>query len=234
MPKHVFKILNGKFGLTSTKPTATPVCSAVSSAYTDFTCQITSGALNASPNVTDDTVPATWCEPESTSPQVGTTSFELALSFLQDPDVMAGLSRWLYEHDTETAYFFMGMNGDTPPKATGVLRVVAGAVGGEARVALTADVTLPCDGKPAVCFGDATSSIGIGGGAATGATAGTPGTWTPSGSTPPANAAGATAAGVVASPATVWTTGQYVQGSTAGVGGEMYWSGTAWTAGRKS
>lgn len=67
--------------------------------------------------------------------------------------------------------------------------------------------------------------------AATGATAGTPGTWTPPGSTPPANAAGATS--VVASPTTAWTTGQYVQGSTAGSAGEMYWNGTAWTAGRK-
>lgn len=66
----------------------------------------------------------------------------------------------------------------------------------------------------------------------TGATAGTPGTWTPTGSTPPANAAAAT--GVVASPATDWTVGQYVQGSTAGTGGEMNWNGTAWVAGRSA
>lgn len=68
-------------------------------------------------------------------------------------------------------------------------------------------------------------------GPATGATAGTPGTWTPSGSTPPANAAGATSASIVASPSSAWTTGQYVQGSTAGSGGQMYWNGTAWTSG---
>jgi hypothetical protein len=67
----------------------------------------------------------------------------------------------------------------------------------------------------------------------TGATAGTPGTWTPPGSTPPANAAGATSAGIVATPSASWTTGQYVQGSTAGAAGEMYWNGTAWTTGRK-
>jgi hypothetical protein len=69
--------------------------------------------------------------------------------------------------------------------------------------------------------------------AATGATAGIPGTWTPAGSTPPANAAGATSSGVVASPATAWTVGQYVQGSTAGVPGQMHWSGAAWVAGPK-
>jgi len=62
--------------------------------------------------------------------------------------------------------------------------------------------------------------------------AGTPGTWSPAGSTPPADAAGATAASVLANPQTAWTTGQYVQGSTAGSGGEMYWTGSAWSAGR--
>lgn len=71
------------------------------------------------------------------------------------------------------------------------------------------------------------------GAAATGANAGTPGTWVPVGATPPANAAAATSGGVTAVPSTSWTTGQYVQGSTAGSGGEMYWNGTAWTAGRK-
>jgi hypothetical protein len=71
-------------------------------------------------------------------------------------------------------------------------------------------------------------------GAASGATAGTPGTWTPVGSTPPSNAAAANAAGITASPATTWTTGQYVQGSTSGSTGEMYWDNTAtdWVAGR--
>jgi hypothetical protein len=67
--------------------------------------------------------------------------------------------------------------------------------------------------------------------AAAGATAGIPGYFTPAGCTPPANAAAATS--VVASPTSAWTTGQYVQGSTAGAAGEMYWNGTAWTAGRK-
>jgi hypothetical protein len=69
-------------------------------------------------------------------------------------------------------------------------------------------------------------------GAATGATAGIPGSWTPGGSTPPANAAGANSSSVTASPSSAWTTGQYVQGSTAGSAGEMHWTGTAWAAGR--
>lgn len=65
---------------------------------------------------------------------------------------------------------------------------------------------------------------------ATGATAGTPGTWTPAGSTPPANAAAAT--GITATPNTAWTTGQWVQGSTSGTSGEMSWDGSAWAAGK--
>lgn len=69
--------------------------------------------------------------------------------------------------------------------------------------------------------------------AAVGATAGTPGYFTPVGCTPPATAAAATTASIVASPVTAWATGQYVQGSTAGAAGEMFWNGTAWTAGRK-
>jgi hypothetical protein len=65
--------------------------------------------------------------------------------------------------------------------------------------------------------------------AATGATAGTPGTFTPGGSTPPANVAGMT--GLTASPVTAWTTGQYVQTGTAGAAGQAHWTGSAWTSG---
>jgi len=65
---------------------------------------------------------------------------------------------------------------------------------------------------------------------ATGATAGAPGTWTPSGSKPPATVA--TATGIKATPTTPWTTGQYVQGSTAGAPGEMTWTGSGWVGGR--
>ena len=69
-------------------------------------------------------------------------------------------------------------------------------------------------------------------GPATGAFAGTPGYFTPLGATAPANFTAATSSGVVANPATAWTTGQYVQGSTAGASGEMNWSGSAWVTGR--
>lgn len=62
--------------------------------------------------------------------------------------------------------------------------------------------------------------------APTGATAGTPGTFTPAGSSEPYSLADL--AGVTASPATAWTTGQYIQ---LGDGTDAYWNGTAWVAG---
>lgn len=71
-----------------------------------------------------------------------------------------------------------------------------------------------------------------GGPAATGATEGAPGTWTPSGATPPADVAALQAGGVTASPATAWTTGNYMQTGTSGVAGQAYWDGSAWTAGK--
>jgi hypothetical protein len=67
---------------------------------------------------------------------------------------------------------------------------------------------------------------------ATTATAGSPGSFSPSGADRPADAAQATQWGVTASPATAWTTGQYVQGTNAGAPGEMTWTGTAWVGGR--
>jgi hypothetical protein len=63
--------------------------------------------------------------------------------------------------------------------------------------------------------------------AATGATAGTPGTWTPPLADTPNNLALMTS--VTASPATTWTTGQYV---VLGDGNEAHWSGSGWILGR--
>lgn len=64
-----------------------------------------------------------------------------------------------------------------------------------------------------------------------GATAGIPGSWTPAGSTPPADPAALGRGNVVASPATAWTSGQYVQTRTTGPAGRATWTGTAWVGG---
>jgi hypothetical protein len=65
---------------------------------------------------------------------------------------------------------------------------------------------------------------------ATGATAGSPGTWTPASSTPPADLPALTNASpaIVASPATAWSTGQYV---VLGDSSQAYWDSSSWVTG---
>lgn len=63
---------------------------------------------------------------------------------------------------------------------------------------------------------------------ATGATAGSPGTATPANSYFPETLAALQASSITASPATAWTTGQYI---TLGDGSTAHWTGSAWAAG---
>jgi hypothetical protein len=207
----------------------------------DFSCQVTSGALTASPNQSDEVTPATFCAPEQTVSSVGVTSFTIDVSALQDPQIVAGLNRFLFEHDTKLAYFFLGLNGTSPPKMAGKCRLIAGTIGGDARVTLTFDLSLPVEQKPDIQFGDMTNSDVVEGSAtvvkATQFTSGLPGTITPTTATSPGTLAELTAAAppVTASPNTAWTTGQWVQlpGTGTSTGGQVHWNGTAWTAGKK-
>ena len=123
-----------------------------------FMCQVTSGALTATADTTTVDIPATFCGPAKSIPQPAETAYSLELSILQDPNVAAGISRYLFEHDTEEAYFFLGFDGTNPPRAIGRCRVAAATIGGGARTVLTADVSLPCSRKPSIEFGNATDS----------------------------------------------------------------------------
>lgn len=251
----VFNITNGKLALSMCgddpdyymAPGGETLTTVSISDYTtggglDFSCQVTSGAINASPNTSPKTTPATFCEPEVTTTLVGVTSYTLDATILQDPHVKAGISRFLFQNDTELAYFYLGLSNEEPPKAIGRVRIVAGSFGGDARTDLTATLSLPVETKPEIEFGIEGDSIIISGSsalgpvAATGATAGVAplgGSWTPAGSTPPASVAALIAAAppITATPNTAWTTGQYVQTLTAGSAGQAHWSGTAWVAG---
>jgi hypothetical protein len=89
---------------------------------------------------------------------------------------------------------------------------------------ITGTAELRCDTRLVGVF-DATGAI-VPPVAATGATAGTPGAFTPTGATTPANLAAMS--GVTASPTTAWTTGQYVQ---TGDAVHCHWTGTAWVTG---
>ncbi|MFI1655619.1 hypothetical protein ACH4ZU_12030 [Streptomyces sp. NPDC020472] len=67
----------------------------------------------------------------------------------------------------------------------------------------------------------------LGGTLATGASAGTPGTFSPEGAVAPENLAAMS--GVIATPTSAWTTGQHV---VLGDSTKAYWNGTAWVAGQ--
>jgi hypothetical protein len=131
-----------------------------------WSCQATSGSLTASQDTTTVDVPATFCQAARSIPQPAATSYSLDLSFLQDPNVAAGLSAFLFEHDTEEAYVLFGMAGTTatppgtvaPPKMIGRVRLVSGTIGGAARSNLTADVSLPLTMKPQIMFGTGTTT----------------------------------------------------------------------------
>lgn len=170
MSSSVFKIENGVLAMTVVDttevgylakwqaPGGAEVFDAVLADYettgSDLSCQITSGALNASPNTTTDTTPATFCGPEVNTTSVGVTSYTLDSTILQDPNVSAGVSAYLFEHDTKEAYFYLGLAGDNlPPAAIGRCRIVAGAFGGDARVTLTATLSLPVSSKPDAWYG---------------------------------------------------------------------------------
>lgn len=248
MSSTVFQIESGVFALSLVGDTdpkdwqapggktvdAVTIADYTSAAGGDFSCQITSGALTAAPNTTTEETPATFCSPAVSTTKVGVTSYTVDISALQDPNVVAGLNRYLFENDTLLAYVFLGLDGVNPPKVAGRCRLVAGTIGGDARTTLTFDLSLPMEAKPDIEFGDATTSEVVEGGAdvmASTFTAGTPGTVTPANATEPSTFAELTAASpaVVASPTSAWTTGQYVQlpGTTA-AGDRVSWNGTAW------
>lgn len=192
----------------------------------EVSCQVTSGTLTPSPNTTDDVTPATLCQAEVTTTIVGVTSFTLDVTYIPDEDIV-GASAFLYDNDTKLAYFYLGLDGDgAAPSTVGRCRVVAAQFGGDPQVTRTVDVSLPVDRRPDIWWAGSTVSYGGGAPAATGATAGSPGSFTPAGAAPPANLAAMT--GIVATPATAWTTGQHV---VLGDASHCHWDGAAWVAG---
>ena len=99
------------------------------------------------------TVPATFCAPEENVPQPATTAYSLDATILQDPHIADGVSRYLFEHDTKSAYFMLELIAGEAPRAIGVCRIIAGSFGGDARANLTATLALPVTGKPQILFG---------------------------------------------------------------------------------
>jgi hypothetical protein len=195
---------------------------------TDFSCQVTKAEINSSSNTTTTAVPATFCQPASEATVPVASSFTLDLDFLQDWTEAAGLSAYLFKNDATRQAFALYLKGNENPVATGEIIAQAGAFGGTPGEALTASVTLNIQGYPDIKDPTGASLRNP----ATGATAGTPGTFSPVGSVPPSSVAALRQSGVTASPATAWTSGQYIQTGTAGTDGEAFWDGDTWEAGK--
>ena len=147
MSASIFQIENGtvalsvvdtaEIGYTSAwqAPAGKTAATAVLADYDEdagtWSCQVTSGMLTASANQNDVTVPATFCQASSVVPQPGETSYSLDLEFLQDINISTGLSKFLFENDTDEAYFLLSLGSATdPPRAIGRVRLLAGAFGG--------------------------------------------------------------------------------------------------------
>ena len=168
MAREIFQIEDGKLYLEVVNtgeagydtdwlaPGGHTATTAVAADYTggsDLSCQVSSAALNASSTVNTVTVPATFCAPEENIPQPATTAFSLDATILQDPHVAAGVSRYLFEFDTQEAYFMLELIAGEAPRAIGRVRIIAGSFGGDARANLTSTLALPVTGRPQILFG---------------------------------------------------------------------------------
>lgn len=167
MARNVFKIEDGKVGFTLTDPwTAglTDVCAATAAAFgtLDATCQVTTADISSSQNVNREEIPATWCAEPSSSVASVTDEYTANIEFLLDENQAQGVAAFLMANSGKEAWVYIGADGDDPPKAVAHVRLGAATIFGEKGAIRTARVALAVDGTPAVCFGDATSSVAVG------------------------------------------------------------------------
>jgi hypothetical protein len=113
-----------------------------------FPCQVTTAAITATPNLQD--VPATFCAPATQVPAA--TGWQLDVKWLQDWTAPGGgLSGYTFTNDTLLQYFELKLDKDaTDVVASGWVRLVAGAFGGDAGVPLPAEAVWPIQGKPEI------------------------------------------------------------------------------------
>jgi hypothetical protein len=136
---------------------------------------------------------------------------------VQDFDDPEGFLTFCFDNRMMTVPFSWTPNAGGAPTWTGDCVIVAVEEGGDVNTRLTTDWEFDVSGIPSRTY------VAI---VATGATAGTPGTFTPTGATPPADLAAMSS--VTASPATAWATGEYV---VLGDASQAHWDAAAWASG---
>lgn len=201
----------------------------------DYSCLVNSMELSTDISVGDSTFKLCGTETPGTITPTGT----LAGAVDQDIDQETGsLFQYLSEHWGDVASFTFEPSTSAGLEARGQLLVVPMSFGGDEYGApMSSDVSFQTVGD--ITFyrggteawvqtmspkqGQVNTPV-----AATGASAGTPGSWTPAGATAPADLITLQTSGATASPTTAWTTGQSVK---LGDGNDAYWSGSSWVAG---
>jgi hypothetical protein len=196
-------------------------------AQVDFSCLPTAVAINPPDPPDDSDTGEVLCgDPvEAESAGAAATYGTLTFTSLQDFDDPQGLVAYSWQHRGEYVPYewVASPNGFT---VTGTVRVWPLQIGGDVgrAVRLTVDAEWALGEDPVFSWQPTPPPNG----AATGASAGMPGVWTPTGSTPPADLAALQAGGITASPTTPWATGQWVEPAD---GSMAYWDGSAWQQG---
>jgi hypothetical protein len=188
----------------------------------DVSCLVNNAILSASPTTADPTTKLCGTQRQ------GATTYSCTLSGNIDIDPHTGETSlfclsWADPGSEQPFTFIPDSENGTSATGTLVIQPLdfgsTGAYGDD----LTADFEFQVLWKPTItCAGEDTSPI-----APTGATAGTPGSFTPAGATPPANLTALQGASIAATPNTAWTTGQSVNLQS----GNAHWDGSAWVAG---
>ena len=182
----------------------------------DASCYLNNAAIEASESTTDPTTKLCG----AVRPGVTTFTFQLTGNIDVDAGNADGLLALSWAEKGTVQPFTFTPSSDLGTTATGSLVIKPLRLGADEYGAdLTSDFTWDIVGDPILDFDGGVI-------VATGATAGTPGTFTPTGAAAPANLAAL--AGVTASPATAWSTGQHV---VLGDASHAHWTGTAWAAG---
>lgn len=181
----------------------------------NFKCQLRSVILTPD---TDIERIKTLC-PSGQFASVSDPEWSLELGYLygkDDEDPSKALANFLLANSGDQMPFvFRPWTGEDETGYSGVVTILPGPIGGEEGSFSEQSVSLPVEGQPVPLTGGTVT--------ATGATAGTPGTWTPSGAAAPASTSG-----ITASPTTAWTTGQYVATADSS---HHHWDGSAWQSG---
>jgi hypothetical protein len=185
----------------------------------DVSCYVNNAQIEWSDSATDPTTKLCGAV------RAGVTTFTAQLTGNIDVDAgnESGIFALSWAEKGSQQNFEFTPSTELGTTATGILTIKpltfgAAAYGDD----LTSDIAFDIVGDPVLSFDGAAV-------AATGATAGTPGAFTPAGATVPANLAALQSASpaVVAAPTTAWTTGQSVNLGT----GAAHWDGSAYVTG---